>query len=103
MPRHNLFSNEKMRDMRQPGFKIFENLYDILGETGSLRPKRDSAGRPKTLNPEQEEEILVRVAENPELSTRRIAMETGGQTSDPYSVTISKKACQTTNICVVDR
>ncbi|KAJ8953852.1 hypothetical protein NQ318_006703 [Aromia moschata] len=62
---------------RQPGFMIFKNLYDRLGETGSFRPKRDSACRPKTLNSEQEEEILVRVAENSELSTRHIAMETG--------------------------
>ncbi|KAJ8945583.1 hypothetical protein NQ318_010440 [Aromia moschata] len=102
MPRHNLFSNEEMRDMvcvyakenfngrrehrrylemypnrRQPDFKIFKNLYDRLGETGSFRPKRNSAGRRKTLNLEQEEEILVRVAENPDLSTRRIAMEIG--------------------------
>ncbi|KAJ8918518.1 hypothetical protein NQ315_015225 [Exocentrus adspersus] len=97
-----MFSNEEMRDMvcvystenfngrrahriylemypnrRQPDFKIFKNLYDRLGETGSFHHKRDSAGRPKTLNSEQEEEILVRVAENPELSTRRISMETG--------------------------
>ncbi|KAJ8950452.1 hypothetical protein NQ318_010330 [Aromia moschata] len=89
IPRHSLFSNEEMRDMvcvyskenlngrrahrrylemysnrRQPGFKIFKNICDRLGETGSFRPKRDSAGRPKTLNPEQEGEILVRVAEN---------------------------------------
>ena len=101
MPRHNLFSNEEMRDMvclyaqenfngrrahrrylerypnrRQPDFKIFKNLYDRLGETGSLRPKRNSEGRPKIITPEQEEEILVRVAENPEISTRRMAADT---------------------------
>ncbi|KAJ8952209.1 hypothetical protein NQ318_022659 [Aromia moschata] len=62
---------------REPDLKIFKNLYDRLGETGSFCPERDSTGRPKTLNPDEEEEILVRVAENPELSTRRIAMETG--------------------------
>ncbi|KAJ8942119.1 hypothetical protein NQ318_000714 [Aromia moschata] len=108
MPRHNLFSNEEIRDMvcvyskenfngrrayrrylemypnrRQPDFKIFKNLYDRLGETGSFRLKRDSAGRPKTLNPEQEEELLVRVAKNPELSTRRIAMKTGTLLGNP--------------------
>ncbi|KAJ8942813.1 hypothetical protein NQ318_022827 [Aromia moschata] len=68
---------EMYPNRRQPDFKIFKNLYHRLGETGSFRPKRDSAGRPKTLNPEQEEEILVRVAENSELSARHIAMETG--------------------------
>ena len=102
MPRHNLFSNAEMRDMlcvyaqenfngrgaqrryselypnrRQPDFKIFKNIYDRLGETGTFRPKRDSTGRPKTLTPEQEEEILVRVAENPEISTRHLAAATG--------------------------
>ncbi|KAJ8952259.1 hypothetical protein NQ318_007420 [Aromia moschata] len=71
---------------RQPDFKVFKNLYDILGETGSFRPKRDSTGRLKTLNLEQEEKILVRVAENPELSTRRIAMETGVSKSTVWKV-----------------
>ncbi|KAJ8951644.1 hypothetical protein NQ318_012315 [Aromia moschata] len=76
---------------RQPDFKIFKNLYDRLGETGSFRPKRDSAGHPKTLNPEQEEEILVRVAENSELSTRYIAMETGISKSTVRKVLKKKK------------
>ncbi|XP_050305585.1 uncharacterized protein LOC126742824 [Anthonomus grandis grandis] len=102
MPRHNLFSNAEMRDMlcvyaqanfngceayrryselypnrRQPDFKIFKNLYDRLGETGTFRPKRNSARRPKVITPEQEEEILVRVAENPEISARHAAAATG--------------------------
>ncbi|KAJ8961470.1 hypothetical protein NQ318_014718 [Aromia moschata] len=66
--------------------KVFKNLYDRLGETGSFRPKRDSASRPKTLNPEQEEQILVRVAENSELSTRHIAMEIGVSKSTVWKV-----------------
>ena len=102
MPRHNLFSNEEMCDMvcvyaqenfngrrahrryleiypnrRQPDFKLFHNIYSRLGETGSFRPKRDIVGRPKNITVEQEEEILVRVAENPEISTRRMAAATG--------------------------
>ncbi|KAJ8949089.1 hypothetical protein NQ318_016993 [Aromia moschata] len=77
---------ETYSNRRQPDFKIFKNLYDRLGETGSFRPKRDSAGRPNTLNPEQEEEILVRVAENSELSTRHIAMETGVSKSTVWKV-----------------
>jgi hypothetical protein len=102
MPRHNLFSNEEMRDMvcvyaqenfngssshrrylemypnrRQPDRKLFKSLYDRLGETGTFRPKRDSVGRPKSIAIDQEEEILVRVAENPEISSRRMALSTG--------------------------
>lgn len=59
---------------RQPDFKIFNNLYDKLVETGSFHPKR---GRPKTLTTEQEEEILVCIAKSPGVSTRHIAVETG--------------------------
>ncbi|KAJ8910642.1 hypothetical protein NQ315_012510 [Exocentrus adspersus] len=102
MPRHNLFSNSEMRDMlcvyaqedfngrrahrrylqtypnrRQPDFKIFKRIYDRLGETGSFRPKRDILGRPKRITVEQEEEILVRVAEDPQISTRRLKTLTG--------------------------
>lgn len=98
MPRHNLFSNEEMRDMvciyakenfngrracrrylesypnrLQPNHKLFKNLYDRLGDTGSFRPKRRDAGRPTTVTPEQEEDILLRVTENPEISLRRMS------------------------------
>ncbi|KAJ8952756.1 hypothetical protein NQ318_008071 [Aromia moschata] len=68
MSRHNLFSNEEMRDMvcvyskenfngrraHRRYLEIFlKNLYDILGETDIyFRPKRDSAARLKTFNPE---------------------------------------------------
>ncbi|KAJ8951106.1 hypothetical protein NQ318_003804 [Aromia moschata] len=80
----------------QTDFNFFKNLYDRLGETGYFRPKRDSAGRPKTLNPEQEEEILVRVAENPELSTIRIAMETGVNKSTVWKgfILITLRLCK---------
>lgn len=100
MPRHNLFSNGEMRDVvcvyaqsdyvgrralrrylelypnrRQPNRKLFQELFNRLGETGSFRPKRDNAGR--TVTVQQEEEILVRVAGNPEVSSRQVARETG--------------------------
>lgn len=102
MPRHNVFTNEEMRDMvcvyaqenfngygarrrylelypqrRPPGPKLFQNLYARLGETGSFRPKRDNLGRPKLITVDQEDEILVRVAENPEISVRRMAAAMG--------------------------
>lgn len=103
MPRHNLFSNEEMRDMvcvyaqsdfvgrralrrylelypnrRQPNRKLFQDLFNRLGETGTFRPKRDNVGHiRRTITVDQEEEILTRVAENPEVSSRQIARTTG--------------------------
>ena len=50
---------EMYPNRRQPDFKIFRNLYDRLGETGSLRPRRNNGRRPKIITPEQEEKILV--------------------------------------------
>uniref|UniRef100_V5GHS2 Transposable element Tc3 transposase n=3 Tax=Anoplophora glabripennis TaxID=217634 RepID=V5GHS2_ANOGL len=101
MPRHNDYSFVEMRNMvcvyaqenycgrhaaarylelypnnRQPNHKLFKTLYDRLGETGSFRPKRD-VGRPKVLAAEQEEDVLVRIAENTQTSTRRISSATG--------------------------
>lgn len=101
MPRHNHFSNQEMRDMicvyaqerfsgqaasrkyremypnrRQPNRKIFQNIYNRLGETGSFRTKYHT-GRPKIITPQQEDEILVRVAQNSEISTRRLSTATG--------------------------
>lgn len=100
MPRHNDYSNSEMRDMiciyaqvnfnsraasrryqqqypnrRQPDRNIFQRLYGRLGETGSFRPK-SHIGRPKAVTVEQEEEILVRVSENPRISTRQLANST---------------------------
>lgn len=101
MPRHNQFTNEEMRDMicvyaqgnfcgrsaarryeliypnrRQPNHKIFANLFRRLGETGSFHSK-NYGGRPKNITPNQEDEILVRVDENPEVSSRRLSAATG--------------------------
>lgn len=101
MPRHNNFSNIEMRNMicvyaqenfcgrraaarylelyrdnRQPDHRLFKRLYDRLGETGSFRPKRD-VGRPKILTADQEDDVLVRIAENTRTSTRQISAATG--------------------------
>lgn len=100
MPRHNEYTNSEMRDMiciyaqenfnsraaarrygqqypnrRQPDRHIFQRLYARLGETGSFRPQ-SHVGRPKKLSVQQEEEILVRVGENPCISTRHLANAT---------------------------
>lgn len=57
---------------KQLDFKLFKNLYDRVGEIGSFRPKGDNVGRPKSIVPKQEEEILVGVAD--EICTRRLAV-----------------------------
>lgn len=101
MPRHNNFSNRDMRDMIcvyvqnnfsgraaarryslqypnriQPDHKIFKDLFRRLGETGSFRHKND-VGRPKRITPDQELEILVRVDEDPQVSSSRLSAATG--------------------------
>lgn len=100
MPRRNQFSNRELRDMicvyaqqnfnsratvRRyahlypnrivPNWKIFERLHRQLGETGTFY-SNNHGGRPQTISVEQEEEILVRIAENPQLSTRRLQAAT---------------------------
>lgn len=64
-------------NQRQPNYKIFKRLYDNLGETGSLTYQRNVAGRPRRIFPEQEGEILVRVADNDEIFTQRLSAATG--------------------------
>lgn len=96
MPRLNQFANNELRDMicvyaqenyngraavrryaelypnrMVPNRRIFQRLFTQLGETGSFYVK-NRGGRPKTIPVEQEDEILVRVAENPRISTRRL-------------------------------
>lgn len=100
MPRHNLFANNELRDMIcvyaqenynscaaarryselypnrvRPGRKIFQRIYTNLGERGCFHTK-NPGGRPKTVTVRQEEEVLVRIAEDPSLSTRRLEAAT---------------------------
>lgn len=102
MPRHNNYSNSDMRDMvniycqlnyngraaqreylrkfpnrLQPDRRLFQNLFRNLGESSSFRPKRVNLGRPKIITPDQEDEILVRIADDPQVSTRRLCAATG--------------------------
>ncbi|KAJ8957246.1 hypothetical protein NQ318_007810 [Aromia moschata] len=60
---------------RQPNLKLFRNLYNRLGQTGSFGPKNNH-GTPKTITVD-EDEILICVSENPGMSTRRLSAETG--------------------------
>lgn len=110
MPRHNNFTNNEMRDMicvyaqanfcgrrarrtylrlypnrAPPNHQTFKSIYDRLGETGEFRPKRN-IGRPKIITADQEDEILIQVAENPEVSTRRLAAATGISQSSIFRI-----------------
>ncbi|KAJ8937942.1 hypothetical protein NQ318_022801 [Aromia moschata] len=60
---------------RQPNHKLFRNLYNHLGETRYI-PSKINHGTPKTLTVD-EDGILIRVSENPGLSTRRLSATTG--------------------------
>jgi len=61
---------------RQPNNKLFRNLYNRLGETGSFRPTHTNNDARRTISIEQEEDVLVRISENPHLSTRRLTAAT---------------------------
>ena len=45
-------------------------MFRNVCESGSFHPKRDNLGQPKIITPDQEEEILVRIADDPQVSTR---------------------------------
>ncbi|KAF5293122.1 hypothetical protein FQA39_LY13732 [Lamprigera yunnana] len=47
-------------------------LIDELGDTGQFKPKSD-VGQHKNLSANQEDDILVRISDNPELSTRHLS------------------------------
>jgi hypothetical protein len=101
MPRHNEFTNSQMRDMiviyveerfsgraakrryeelypnrRQPSHTLFAALFRRLGESGSFKPAHRN-GRNIERVVDQEEDILDRVEEDPEISIRRLSVATG--------------------------
>ena len=101
MPRHNLLSNSEMTDMiavycqiqfnggaaarryrelyrnrRQPNRKLFQILFQLQKECGTFRVKH-CAGRPTARIAVEEEGVLERVAENPNISVRRLSTATG--------------------------
>ncbi|XP_066257045.1 uncharacterized protein [Euwallacea similis] len=116
MPRHNDFSFSEMRDMicvfaqlhfngraaarsyfelypnrQQPNHKLFRNLYNRLGETGSFRPQSQNNDARRTIPVEQEEEVLVRIAENKTLSTRRLSATMGMSQSSVWRILHKEK------------
>ena len=60
---------------KQPNFKLFQQLYARLGETGAFKPKRHQ-GRLCQILPEQEDEILARVVDDPETIIRNLSAAT---------------------------
>lgn len=101
MPRNNGFSNSEMADMiavycqehfnggaaartyselyperHQPNRKLFQVLFQRLRDTGSFRVKC-YGGRPPAGTIDEEENVLERVEENPEISVRRLSAVTG--------------------------
>ena len=64
---------QRFPNRRIPNHKTFARIERRLRETGTLRPKRLDAGRPRTVRTaEHEEAVLEMVYENPEISTRMI-------------------------------
>lgn len=101
MPRANSFSNAEMASMiavycqedfnggsaarryrelypnrRQPNRKLFQILFQRLSEHGSIKLK-PHVGRPSARTADEEEDILDRIAEDPEVSVRRLSAATG--------------------------
>ncbi|KAF2889321.1 hypothetical protein ILUMI_16852 [Ignelater luminosus] len=69
----------------QPNRQTFNNIFSRLGDTGQFKPKSD-VGRPKILTVDREDDILVRVANNPELSNRRLSAMTGVSNSSVFRI-----------------
>lgn len=61
---------------RVPNVRTFANTHRNLCEYGKFQTPRNDAGRPREVrNPVIEEQILNRIDENPDLSTRQIARD----------------------------
>lgn len=58
--------------------QTFVSIHRRLGEQGSLKPRKYDTGRPKCVRTvEAEERILAEIQENPDISTRQIAVREG--------------------------
>ncbi|KAJ8945848.1 hypothetical protein NQ318_009589 [Aromia moschata] len=85
---------------RQSNHKLFRIFYNRLGETGSFQPK-SKPGTPKTITVDEEDNILIRVLENPGLSTGRLSAATGLSQSSicrlAYNLLSFHKICKPKN------
>lgn len=70
--------NERFPNRRVPNHKTFGNIERRLRETGKFAPSTADRGRARTIRtPRIEEEILEIVEENPEISSRCLALQAG--------------------------
>ena len=67
---------ELYRNRRQPNRKLFQILFQRQKEYGTFRVKHHT-GIPTARTAEEEEDVLERVAENPNISVRRLSTATG--------------------------
>ena len=59
-------------------YRTFSAIHDRLGNTGTLMVSRRNAGRPRPVRtPNFEEEVLLRIENNPATSTRAIPNDFG--------------------------
>lgn len=64
---------ERFPDRQQPDRKTFAAVFRRLAETGSLLPNVDGKGKQREIRtPELEENVLQRVGEEPNVSTRQL-------------------------------
>ncbi|GLV40842.1 hypothetical protein CBL_10017 [Carabus blaptoides fortunei] len=70
--------NERFLNRRVPNHKTFANIVRRLRETGKFAPITANRGRARTIRtPRVEDEILEIVEENPEVSSRCLALQAG--------------------------
>ncbi|ENN80012.1 hypothetical protein YQE_03553, partial [Dendroctonus ponderosae] len=80
-----ILGSEKILEAEEacPHIIIWRHLKFIRG---NFRTKVNTLGRPKISTPDQEKGVLVRVGENPEISTRRLETATGLSKSSVHRI-----------------
>lgn len=60
-----------------PNRQTFANVERRLRETGTFKTRNNRTGRPNLITPQEEEDILDTIEEEPEISTRRLSRQIG--------------------------
>lgn len=68
-----------------PNHKTFQRIFQRFRESGSVR-RRGGSGRPVSYTPQQEENILMRIEQNQEISIRKLSARTGISSTIIYKV-----------------
>lgn len=82
---------EKFPNRRHPGRSTFVLLHQRIRETGSVVPKNTETGRHPDVTVEYEDNILIQLEENPEISVRRLAAMYPGISRSSISNIIHKE------------